>query len=164
MAEIAFVAVRPPGFDRMAFVASTQRDRELLAKAGLGEGEEIVVKYRLVRNPRHHRLVFALLRFVFDNQDIYTNEDDLREALTLQTSFTRTFRTIGGRWERRARSWSFDELDEADFSKLHEELVAVVLTFYGKAADTPEALAEGKRWLKEGIDHQAATENLLAFA
>lgn len=151
--------MRPPGFDRLAFIASTARDRELLAKANIGIGEVITVKYRLVRNSRHHRLVFAMLSFVFENQEIYSTEEDLREALTLETSFVRKFRTMGGRWEKRARSWSYSDMDEADFSKLHDELINVVLRFYGRA-DTEE----GRRWLKEGLDHQAATEGLLAYA
>lgn len=156
MAELALVCVRPPGFDRLCFIASTERDRELLRKAKVAEGEVLIQKLRLVRNGKHHRLVFAMLRFVFQNQERYRTEEALREALTLETSFTYTIQTLGGRWEKRARSWSYDELDEDDFSKLHEELVEVILKriFPG----------ETERWLKAGIDHHAMTENLLAFS
>lgn len=150
------VAVRPPGFDRMCFIASTQRDRELLQKSQIVEGQVLIQKIKLVRSGPHHRLVFAMLRFVFENQERYTNEDDLREALTLRTSFVRRFRTLGGRWEKRARSWSYDEMEEHEFAQLHSELVDVILreVFPG----------ESKGWLKEGLDYQALTNNLLAFA
>jgi len=156
MAELALVCVRPPGFDRQVFIASTQRDRELLAKAKVVEGQVLIQKMRLMRSGPHHRLVFAMLRFVFDNQDRYRSEDDLREALTLKTSFVRSFQTLGGRWEKRARSWSYDEMEEHEFKQLHSELVDVILgdVFPG----------ESRGWLKAGLDHQAFTENLLEFA
>ena len=156
MKEIALVCCRPPGFDRMAFIASTERDRELLQKARIGEGEVLIFKRPLIRNGKHHRLVFAMLRFVFENQDRYQKEDDLREALTLKTSFVRRIKTLGGRWEKRARSWSYSELDEADFAQLHKELIDVILTEIWPG--------QTQEWLRAGVDHQAMTENLLEFA
>lgn len=156
MKTIALVACRPPGFDRVCFIASTERDRELLKKANIGLGEVIEMPLRLDRHGKHHRLVFALLRFVFKNQEGWDTEESLREALTLRTSFTYNIRTLGGRYEKRARSWSYQEMDEADFSQLHDELVKVILTEFFPT--------QSEYWLRNSIDQDAMIEGLMGFS
>lgn len=156
MKTIALVACKPKGFDRICFIASTSRDRELLQRSNVAEGEILELKLKLGRNGKHHRLVFAMLRFVFQNQEIYEDEESLREALTLRTSFTIKVRTLGGRVQKRARSWSYEELDEADFTQLHSELVKVILGEFFPG--------QSEYWLREGIEHEAMTEHLMGFA
>ena len=156
MPECSLVAVRPPGFDRTAFIASTERDREVLSKAGIQPGVVITFDIKAPRHGKHHRLVFALLRFVFKNQDRYDNEEALRKALTLETSFVEEFVDLHGEIHRQPRSWSYKAMDEIEFAQLHSELIDVVLRLMWPG--------QSVQWLKAGVDADAAAEHVMSFA
>jgi hypothetical protein len=155
MPELALRWTKLPEYEDLVAVPSTLKDRQLVRKMRIVEGEVSHLDVKLRRVPAHHRLVFLLLEFVFENQDQYRDIDRLREALTLATSFTYTVQTLGGHWQRMPRSWSYATMDEAEFSKLHSELVDVVLQWAYPS--------EGKRWLKEAVDFAAFQNNVLGM-
>lgn len=156
MPELALLWVKLPEYADPVAVPSTAKDQALAKKLKIEVGEITHVSVKRDRKPKHHRLVFLLLEFVFANQDEYTNIDRLREALTLETSFTYVTRTLGGHYRKMPMSWSYESLDEDQFSQLHTELVDVVLKWaYPK---------EGKAWLKESVDYAAFQNNVLGMA
>jgi hypothetical protein len=61
---------------------------ELLS--GIAEGREVLVSIRRPRNPRHHRLLFALLRKVRDNNEQWASDQELLDDLKLATGLFET--------------------------------------------------------------------------
>lgn len=61
---------------------------ELLA--GIPEGREVLVSIRRPRNPKHHRLLFALLRKVRDNSEKWDSDQALLDDLKLATGLFET--------------------------------------------------------------------------
>jgi len=86
-------------------------------------------EYKLPRNYRFHKKFFALLNLVYNNQDVYTNIDDLREDLTIEAGYYRLTENIKGQTIKRAKSISFANMDEAEFSELYNSIVNVVINW-----------------------------------
>lgn len=61
---------------------------ELLS--GIPEGREVLVSIRRPRNPKHHRLLFALLRKVRDNSEQWDSDQALLDDLKLATGLFET--------------------------------------------------------------------------
>jgi len=61
---------------------------ELLS--GIPEGREVLISIRRPRNPKHHRLLFALLRKVRDNSDRWDSDQALLDDLKLATGLFET--------------------------------------------------------------------------
>jgi len=57
---------------------------------GIPEGREVLVSIRRPRNPKHHRLLFALLRKVRDNSDQWDSDQALLDDLKLATGLFET--------------------------------------------------------------------------
>lgn len=122
----------------------------------LAHGDVVTFDIKKERNGKHHRLVFLMLHFVFENQYRFDSEDALRWFLSMQTSFVREY-TDGATGEimRVPRSWSYEEMDEVDFSELHSQLVDVIIkNFYP---------TENEKWLKNSVCEQAFLDGLLSF-
>ena len=138
------------------FAPATQVDREGLERAALPVGGLLTAPFRKVRNGKHHRLVFAMLWFAFHNQEKYATMEDLRQAITLETSFCTVIEKIGGGQYRIPRSWSYAEMDEEDFNLLHAEVVDVLLGSLFQN-QTPE-------WLADAVKQQAWVDGILSFS
>ena len=57
---------------------------------GIGDGRGVMVTIRRPRNPKHHRLLFAMIRKVMDNTDRWASEDALLDDLKLATGLFTT--------------------------------------------------------------------------
>jgi len=86
-------------------------------------------EYKLPRNYRFHKKYFALLNLVYNNQDVYTNIEDLREDLTIEAGYFRLTENIKGQTVKRAKSISFAQMDDAEFSDLYNSVVNVVINW-----------------------------------
>lgn len=135
---------------------ATQFDGKPLRAQRWRHGDVVTLDIRKPRSGPHHRLVFQLLAFVFQNQDRFDNPEALRRHLALRTSFVIEAQDKAtGEIIRMARSWSYAEMDEAEFQQLHAELVPVILDeFY------PD---EDANWLRAGVSYQAFMDGVLAF-
>jgi len=86
-------------------------------------------EYKLPRNYRFHKKFFALLNLVYNNQDVYSNIEDLREDLTIEAGYYRLTENIKGQTVKRAKSISFAQMDETEFSDLYNSVVNVVINW-----------------------------------
>jgi hypothetical protein len=128
MANLALLARRDPASGSLVFVPSRADDVETLRRMRVAPGDELRAKFKRARNPLHHRRVFALINFVFQNQERFDGAEALRCFLTLHTSFCHAYQDQAtGAVFRVPRSWAYDEMDEEEFTKLHEELIPVIL-------------------------------------
>ncbi len=122
----------------------------------LAHGDVVTFNIKKERNGKHHRLVFEMLNFVFENQCRFDSLDALRWFLTMQTSFVREYADAAtGEVIRVPRSWSYEEMDELEFSVLHSELPDVIIkNFYP---------TEDASWLKNSMNENAFINGILAF-
>jgi len=85
--------------------------------------------FKQPRNVKFHRKFFALLNLVYNNQDVYSNIEDLREDLTIEAGYFRLTENIKGQTVKRAKSISFASMDETGFSDLYNSVVNVVINW-----------------------------------
>lgn len=94
-------------------------------------GEVFTYETKKSRNIKFHRKFFAMINLVFDNQEIYTNVDDLRNDLTIEAGFfTRRF-NLEGDEVKKANSISFASMDEYTFSEFYNAVLNVVIRHFG---------------------------------
>lgn len=104
-------------------------DFEIYSKIPLGA--EFEIDYKQKRNILFHRKYFALLKMVFENQEIYSNIEDLRLDLIIETGrYTEQTNIFTGEIKKVAHSISFASLDEIGFSKLYEETKSVIAKYF----------------------------------
>ena len=109
------------------FKTAYNTDYENAKKIKVGEPYEF--EYKLPRNYKFHKKFFALLELVFNNQEAYTNKEDLREDLTINAGYYRLTENMQGQTVKRAKSISFASMDEAEFSELYNAIVNVVINW-----------------------------------
>lgn len=90
-------------------------------------GEEVFVKITRPRNPRHHRLAFALLNVVFDAQDRYATLDGMLDAIKVAVGHCDERTTLDGKLFIVPRSISFSAMDQTAFKQFYDKMLKVVL-------------------------------------
>lgn len=92
------------------------------------KGEMVTASIRRPRNPRHHRLLFALLQTVYENQDRFSTVQELLGAIKLATGLFDTGETIEGVPYAIPKSISFASMDQNSFSQWYAKAEDVILT------------------------------------
>jgi hypothetical protein len=99
--------------------------------SNIGEGKEVMVTLRRPRNPKHHRLLWALLRIVISNdpRDRWTDEESLLCDLKRRTGLVEPIIDgFTGRIEYRMKSISFAAMSQDQFSPWFDRAVHVLAT------------------------------------
>jgi len=109
------------------FKLAYDSDFEQAKKIKVGEFYEF--SYSMPRNYKFHKKFFALLELVYQNQEAYSNKDDLREDLTIEAGYFRLTENIKGQTVKRAKSISFAQMDEAEFSEFYSAIINVVVNW-----------------------------------
>ena len=156
MPKVSLIYFLPSGRSQPCFVPSLVDDQKCLARMKLEHGDVVTINVKKERNGKHHRLVFEMLNFVFANQCRFDSLEALRWFLTLQTSFvSEHIDAATGEVIRIPRSWSYEAMDEVEFSALHSELPdAIIKNFYP---------TEDQNWLKRSINENAFIDGILTF-
>jgi hypothetical protein len=113
-------------------------------------GQLVTLDGRRPRNLKFHRKFFALIDYVFSNQDRYANKEDLRVELELKAGSYREHVTTKGKLVYVPKSIAFDKMDDVEFEQLYNRVIDVVLKHFVRG-DT-----------KENIDEQV--NNILGYA
>ena len=92
--------------------------------------EPVVFKWTKQRNIKFHRKFFALLNMIFENQELYSNIDELRYDLTVEAGYY-TIKTnfITGEMTRSPKSISFDKMDDLEFSEFYNSFIDAVINW-----------------------------------
>jgi len=114
------------------------------------EGEVYRCEIKKPRNIKFHRKFFALLQYVFENQDKYDNAEDLRVEIELKAGNYTEHITTKGKMIYIPKSIAFEKMDNIEFEKLYNKAVDVILKDF-IIGDT-----------KENIEAQV--QDILAFA
>ena len=109
---------------------------------GIPDDTVIKCKWTRPRHGQHHRLFFALLKMVFDNQTECKTMDVLLSVVKLGTGHADVVRTAQGFYFSVPRSISFARMDQDQFNKFFNRavdfIVADILPGIDKAALTAE--------------------------
>ena len=94
---------------------------------GVKSGEVLAVEFKRPRNYKFLKKFRALVQVVFDNQDKYSNKEDLVVELKLQVGHYEEHITLGGKITYQPKSISFAQMDELEFGVFYNKVVDVVL-------------------------------------
>lgn len=105
-------------------------DYEIYSKITLGE--EFEIEYKKQRNLKFHKKMFSLFKLCFENQEAYSDLNDLRRDLTITAGFyTESANVLTGEVFKTAKSISFANMDEIEFSELYESIKTVIIKWIG---------------------------------
>lgn len=109
----------------------------------LKAGEEYFFEVKRSRNLKFHRKAFALFNLVFQNQDVYSNLEDLRHDLTVEAGYYTERVNIHGEVIKQAKSISFASMDETVFSEYYDSIIKqIVLHFNFDRQDIVDNVAQ----------------------
>ena len=118
------------------------------SKKKLKVGECYTAEIRLVRNLQFHKKAFSLLNTAWSllperTQNGFRSVDAFRESITVAAGFVDVFYDINRRtYIERAKSWSFDSMDNAEFEDLYERLKDVIWNILSSRVNITEGLFE----------------------
>ena len=90
-------------------------------------GEVFRVVMKMHRNYKFLSKAHKLIRFAFDCQEVYTDLQEFREAVTIEAGFSRVVKNLHGDEILVAKSWSFDNMTESEFQELFDSMIRAML-------------------------------------
>jgi hypothetical protein len=97
-----------------------------LALKRVGQGKIVTCNIKQPRNPQHHRLFFALMSKVFQNQEYFKTIEQMVTALKIALGHTDTIKTRRGEFVI-PKSISFANMDQPAFDDFYNRAVDFVL-------------------------------------
>lgn len=93
-------------------------------------GEVYQYEYKKPRNYMFLKKFFALVKMVYDNQEQYTNIEHLRKDLIIESGNYDLRHDLLGVEVREAKSISFAQMSENEFSELYNSVVDVIIKYF----------------------------------
>jgi hypothetical protein len=123
--------------------------------ARIRANRDVVGEVTQARNPRQHRLLFAMLKFVTEHSDLFPSPEAALDALKVATGeVDPIIDPLSGKVFWRLRSISFASMPQADFAAFFERACAVIAHRWLPPGTTPavvrgeiEAMIE-PNWMK----------------
>lgn len=118
------------------------------ALAKVKDGRDVTVEFKQSRNTRHHRLVFAIFKFVKMHSDTMADAsiEQIKTAIKLATGHVETFVDCQtGKTVCVPRSIAFEAMDQLEFNQFFDAACAVV----------------ANRWLPEGVTPEDVRRELI---
>lgn len=115
------------------FRCATQQDYELTKRFKVGD--TFLADIKCPRNGAFHRKCFALLNFVFKNQDKFTNFEAMRDAFCLHAGHFEWQVSFTDKQYPKAKSMSYDAMDDAEFAVLYDKFIDIALQQFGDGMD-----------------------------
>lgn len=94
----------------------------------LSSTKPLMVKVTTTRSLPQHRLLFRLIRKTARATPTPVTENALRQWLTIRTGHVDYLPLGFGKSYAAPRSWAFDKMDGAEFRKLFDDVVHLILT------------------------------------
>jgi hypothetical protein len=90
------------------------------------------IKYTKLRNIKFHRKFFGLLKIAYENQSDYRLMEDLRRDLIITSGhYEEVVNFMTGEVYKIAKSISFSNMEETEFSKIYEDVKEVIIKWLG---------------------------------
>lgn len=103
-------------------------DGDKLKECRLKDGEDYEIEITRKRNPDFHKKFFGLLNLAYDNQDTFTDFEDLRAYLTCKAGYYHQIETPNG-YMIRPKSISFAKMDDIEFDGLYHSVINAICKF-----------------------------------
>lgn len=97
----------------------------------LTKGHEYTVEVKRARNPRFHRLAFAVINAMFANQERFENFEDFRRELKILTGHYEEYLLANGKTVYEPKSWAFEHMDDIEFHDVYRRILAVARKRFG---------------------------------
>jgi len=110
------------------FSCAYNSDLDSLKKIKPNEMVEVEIKKK--RNIMHHRKFFALIDLVYQNQELYTNSENLRNDLTIAAGYYDTRFNFEGVEIIEAKSISFAAMDQTEFNDFYNAVVDTIVKHF----------------------------------
>lgn len=95
------------------------------------------IKYTKRRNIKFHRKFFSLIKIAYENQSDYRLMEDLRRDLIITSGhYEEVVNAITGEVYKIAKSISFHNMEETEFSLIYEDVKNVIVSWLGIDNDT----------------------------
>lgn len=94
--------------------------------AAMKDGRQVMVNVHPARSPRHHRLLFALLKLLVDGGAWQGDRDDLLDYLKIATHLVRTIVGADGTVYHVPKSIAWESMDQAAFARWFDRAIYVV--------------------------------------
>ena len=111
----------------LGLLPASRGEFDKLEKAKFVDGELYEVEINKKRNIKFHRKFFALLNLCYENQEFYTDIEDLRKELVISAGFYREITTHHGEIKREALSLSFSNMDEIQFQEVYDKVLTEIM-------------------------------------
>lgn len=108
-------------------------------------GDELWCEFRKPRFPKHHKLYFALLNIVYENQERYTSFEMFRKAVQVAAGHFDMIYTVNGEGVVSTKSIDYSSLDQVEFDRVFGEVMRVCLDNFMEGTDEAELRAEVER-------------------
>lgn len=105
----------------------------------LEPGQTIGFTYKVPRSPKFHRLHFAMLKELFDNQEQFNDPHQFRKWLEVGAGHCDFVPGPKGRMVALPRSIDWESLDDEQFSDVHEGVKTFLRTEHAVRFLWPEA-------------------------
>lgn len=92
------------------------------------KGETVTAVIRRNRNPKHHKKLFALLKIVFEAQNIFATTHELLTAIKMATGLFEIGKTVDGIPFAVPQSINFASMDQNRFEEWYNKAVDVIIT------------------------------------
>jgi hypothetical protein len=100
-------------------------DEDIRKLKKIEEGEIVVAEYKLARNYRFHRKLFALLDLMYSNDCLELTKERYRKEMLICCGHFDTYNSYDGSVVREAKSISFASMDEDSFNSLYQDMLQV---------------------------------------
>lgn len=95
--------------------------------ADLKPDETVTVEIKRARNPRQHRLFWALVSLIYDNQERYTTREQLADALKCAVGWCDEIELKDGRVMALPKSISYANMKNEDFKVFLDKVIALTV-------------------------------------
>lgn len=122
--------------DRRAWARFKKRAKELVA------GEIMELETHFARNPKFHRLHFAMLGNVFAGQEFFGDFDDFRKWATVGAGFATYVTGKDGNVIAIPASLKYRALDDEQFADVHQRTKAFLRSEYARKTLWPHLTSD----------------------
>jgi hypothetical protein len=124
---------------RRSFVPVDQEGLDLLES--VGEERDVVLNIKARRNPKHHRLFFAILKFMVEHTPYFETVEKAKTAIKIATGEVDTYiDPDSGKAFFILRSISWGSMDQSRFSAFYDRAVHVITSRYMPPGTTEESV------------------------
>lgn len=96
--------------------------------AKIKQGETFLVEIKRARNPRQHRLYWALCGLVADNSDAYSDAEQVSFVFKIATGHTMPVQGHDGKVYWQPRSIAFHAMPQDEFQRFLDRCIDIVAT------------------------------------